>query len=189
MTMKKVVPKNISWIHCPCLQNRCDSGRLSEAQEWNKHTQQLMLQYSLTLTTVLYKAIKIHFLSVTVSLASVSFYWNLFRWLQNIFIQNREGLNKKKDILDQLTGWCKIWGFRSKSTTQVTVTGERRGTAWVFPCCNEGKCCLFLNLHAPKCTTEKHDKCMTWVKNKSLSILTKHDFLTFVLFNTAFWSP
>lgn len=117
-----------------------------ETREWNKHTRQLLSQYNLTLTTVLYKAVSNHLRSVTVSLASVSFCWNWLIPLTTKYLHTEQrGFKKKKRERPTLTSWCSTGRFPSQPTTGVRVTGER-GQTVVFLCREEGNVLVFFFL-------------------------------------------
>lgn len=75
-------------------------------------TLRLLLHYNLTMTTVLYKAIKNHLLSVTVLLASVSFHLDIYQlwWLQKCLdTEQRKGLFYLRHMFTPtLSTWCRV---------------------------------------------------------------------------------
>lgn len=110
-------------------------------------TLRLLLHYNLTMTTVLYKAIKNHLLSVTVLLASVSFHLDIYQlwWLQKcLHTEQRKGFFFKTYVHTNTEYLVQNFaGFSSQRTTQITVT--RDGRSLVFILLKWGDSSLFLS--------------------------------------------
>lgn len=109
-------------------------------------TLRLLLHYNLTMTTVLYKAIKNHLLRVTVLLASVSFHSDIYQhwWQQKcLHTEQRKGFFFKTYVHTDTEYLVQNFaGLSSQRTTQVTVT--RDGRSLVFFLLKWGTVLFFL---------------------------------------------